>query len=209
MNILLVDDEKLIRSALRIILQEEFNIVGEAGNGVEAIKLAEEFHPDLMLLDIRMPEMDGVETAKILSEKFPEIKILILTTFTDIAYIKEAMKYGAMGYLLKDSDKDHIIKGIKSALSGNVVLNREVAEILIKAPTNDESLKTIKEYDLSEKDLKLIELISEGYSNKEIADEVFLQEGTIKNNISVILQKTGLRDRTQLLSFAFKNGLVK
>lgn len=206
MRILIADDDSLIRSALKIILSEKFEIAGEAGDGKEACELTNFLKPDLVLLDIRMPVMDGVQATKIIHEEHPEIKILILTTFSDFSYIKEAMKYGASGYLLKDSDKENLIEGIKSSFVGNIVMAPEAMEKFIAQ--NHDVGENIDEFQFTEKEIEILRFLSEGFSNKEIAEKLFLSEGTIKNNISVLLQKTGLRDSKQLISFAFKNGLV-
>lgn len=161
-------------------------------------------------MDIRMPGSDGIEGTKLIKEKYPEIKILILTTFKDQAYIHQALQLGASGYLLKDSSPDAIYNGIRSVKSGNTVLHAEVSSILQGEQNKQERLEQVQmEYGLNDKEIEIIKLVAEGYSNKEIAISMYLSEGTIKNNVSSILTKLDLRDRTQLAIFAYKNHFAK
>lgn len=213
-KVLLVDDEKMISSGLKIILQtyEDIEVVGIASNGEEAFNECKEKTPDVVLMDIRMPKCDGVSGTKLIKEVYKDIKVLILTTFNDFEYIHEALKHGASGYILKDSDYDSIYEGIKACAKGNVVVNPEVAtKILSEKVThnNKGKLDIIKNrYALNDKDMAIIREVANGLSNKEIAEKLYLSEGTIKNNISYILSKLELRDRTQLTIFAFKNNIA-
>lgn len=214
-QLMLVDDHSLIREGLAMILSlcEDFEIIGSACTGIEAIKLAEAKRPDIVLMDIRMPEMDGVEATKILKTKHPEMKIIILTTFNEDNYIFEALKNGADGYILKDLKSDEIIKGIKTVYNGNVLLQPEIATKLVKAITNDkigspnQTLEVIEgEYEsLSLRETEISKLVSAGKSNKEISELLFITEGTVKNHITKILAKLQLRDRTQLALFTKEN----
>lgn len=214
-KVLLVDDEKMISSGLKIILltYEDIEVVGTASNGEEALHACINEKPDVVLMDIRMPKCDGVLGTKLIKEKFNDIKILILTTFNDVEYIHEALKYGASGYILKDSDYDSIYEGIKACVKGNVVVNPEVASKIIsenmKYNTKSSLEKVKKEFELSDKEISIIREVANGLSNKEIGEKLFLSEGTIKNNISNILSKLALRDRTQLTIFAFKNNIAE
>jgi DNA-binding NarL/FixJ family response regulator len=160
-------------------------------------------------MDIRMPLCDGVKGTKLIKDEFPDTKVLILTTFKDIEYIQEALKNGASGYLLKDSSYDLIYEGIKGSIIGNIVIHPDVANnILNYSPTKVDPEEICKEYDLSPKECEIIKYISDGLSNKEIGEKLFLSEGTIKNNVSAILSKLDLRDRTQIVVFAFKNNFA-
>lgn len=214
-KVLLVDDEKMITSGLMIILNtyEDIQVVGTASNGEEALHACIREKPHVVLMDIRMPKCDGVSGTKLIKERFNDVKILILTTFNDVEYIHEALKFGASGYILKDSDYDSIYEGIKACVKGNVVVNPEVASKIINenvkynAKSNMEKIK--REFELSDKEISIIREIANGLSNKEIGDKLFLSEGTIKNNISMILSKLALRDRTQLTIFAFKNNIAE
>lgn len=211
-NIAIIDDEKLIREGLKIILStyEDINIVAMGGDGKEALKLCESNTIDLILMDIRMPNCDGVQGTKLIKEKFPHIKVLILTTFKDIEYIQEALQKGASGYLLKDSSYDLIYEGIKAAVSGNIVIHPDVASNIINYTSIETNTKDVcDKYNLTDKECDIIKFIADGLSNKEIGEKLFLSEGTIKNYVSSILSKLSLRDRTQIVVFAFKNNFTK
>ncbi|NMB07254.1 MAG: response regulator transcription factor [Tissierellia bacterium] len=211
-KILIVDDEKLIRDGLKIILStyEDLEVVGLCEEGYEALEFCRKNPVDIILMDIRMPKCDGVLGTRIIKEEFEDIKILILTTFSDMEYIQEALKYGASGYLLKDSSYDLIYEGIKAAIKGNIVVHPEIADkILSNIPRDRENMKKVKKYNLTDREITIIKEIAKGLTNKEIGEKLYLSEGTIKNNISNILSKLDLRDRTQIVIFAFKNDLVK
>lgn len=208
-KVLIVDDEKLIREGLKILLGSfpDINIVGTACDGEEAYKFCTTNEVDLVLMDMRMGDKDGVLGTKLINEYNPLIKVLILTTFKDREYIREALKYGASGYLLKDSSPEKIYEAIKASISGNVVIEPEIAsQILSSSSINNVSVDLTK-YELSDREISIIKLIADGLSNKEISEKLYLTEGTIKNNITTILSKLALRDRTQIAIFAFKNGL--
>lgn len=213
-KIILIDDEKLIRQGLKVILRTypDIEVVGEGENGEEALKLCCEKEIDLILMDIRMPVCDGVMGTKLIKEKFQDKKILILTTFKDDEYIHDALTYGACGYLLKDSDYDVIYEGIKAACKGNIVVHPDIAVNIVnnyKSEDKQDTQEVINKYSLTEKEINIIREIASGFTNKEIGEKLYLTEGTIKNNISVILSKLTLRDRTQIVIFAFKNGIVR
>ena len=206
-KVMLVDDEQLIRSGLKIMLETypDIEVIHQAGNGREAYECCQIEVPDVVLMDIRMPVSTGIEGTKLIKEAYPEVKIVMVTTFQDTEYIVEAMQYGASGYLLKDSSYEAIYDGIKVALSGKVVMDATVSEKLVmqpKAPTTIEKTD-ISSLGLTEREIELIRLISQGLNNKEISEALFLSEGTVKNNISTILSKLALRDRTQLVIFAY------
>ncbi|HZK22906.1 MAG TPA: response regulator transcription factor [Atopostipes sp.] len=210
-KVLLVDDEQLIRSGLAILLEmyEEIEIVGQAANGQEAIDFCATEEVDVVLMDIRMPETNGIEGTKQIKEKHPHIHVLILTTFQDMEYIAQAMKVGASGYLLKDSNEETIYEGIKLAHKNNLVIDGKMTDFFTAISKNHTDAPfDPKNYELSSKEVEIIRLVASGYSNQEIADELFLSLGTIKNNTSLILNKLDLRDRTQLAIFAFEKGLM-
>ncbi|MGL4850327.1 MAG: response regulator transcription factor [Clostridium sp.] len=207
-KVLIVDDEMLIREGLKLMLSlfEDLEIVGTAENGYKALEFCSENEVDLVLMDIRMDTCDGVLGTRLIKEKFSKIKVIILTTFKDKGYINEALKYGAFGYLLKDSSHDVIYESIKAAFKGNMVVHPDVAKEMLE---RKEKVSLDNErFNLSEKEIEIIKNIGKGLSNKEISEEMFLSEGTIKNNITGILNKLELRDRTQVAIFAFKNGIV-
>lgn len=214
-KIMIVDDEQLIRAGLAIILASypEFQVTTTASSGKEAFEKCAQYDLDMVLMDIRMPDSDGIEGTKLIKSEYPQIKILILTTFKDQEYIQAALQYGASGYLLKDSSQDAIYNGIKTVLSGNTVLHADISLMLNAEGNHKEQQIEIKqiqdEYQLNTKEIDIIRHIAAGYSNKEIAQEMFLSEGTIKNSVSTILNKLELRDRTQLAIFAYRNHFMK
>lgn len=211
MKLLLVDDEILIREGIKILLSaySEIDVVGSCSNGFEAYEFCMENEVDIVLMDIRMDICDGVEGTKLIKSKFPDIKVLILTTFKDEAYIVEAMNNGASGYLLKNSSSDKIYEALRSISQGNVVMNSEIAKSIMQISKQTfDADEIIKKHDLTSKEIDMIKLVAEGLCNKEISDKLFLAEGTVKNNISAILSKLYLRDRTQLAIFAFKNNFL-
>lgn len=208
MKVLLVDDERLIRSGLAILLEsfEDVEIVGQAGDGQEAYEFVKNHEVDVVLMDIRMPEVNGIEGTRLILSHKPQVKVLILTTFQDTEYIDEAMQLGASGYLLKDSSHEEIYEGLKLALSDKIVLDKSVSQQFLSAsqrkPVNP------ADFDLNDKEVEIMYWISRGLNNEEISEKMFLSKGTIKNNISYILNKLGLRDRTQLAIFAIEKGFV-
>lgn len=209
-KLLIVDDEKLIREGIKIMMStfSDIEVVALAENGYEALEVCKSIPVDIVLMDIRMKTCDGVMGTRLIKEQFSNIKVLILTTFKDKEYIQDALKYGAFGYLLKDSSYEVIYEGVKSAYMGNMVIHPEVAKEFIVENGSSFKKKNIEKLNLSEKEVNIIEAIANGFTNKEISEKLFLSEGTIKNNITSIFAKLELRDRTQIAIFAFKNGIV-
>lgn len=211
-NLLIVDDELLIREGLKILLSvyEDIQVAGLCADGEAALSYCREHPVDVVLMDIRMPKCDGVRATQLIKEVLPQIVIVILTTFQDDEYITEALGYGASGYLLKDSSPDKIYEAVKGAYAGNIVMNPDVLKIMISHQSSDGNSEQFRHRtSLQEKEVELIRLVAAGLNNKEIGEKLFITEGTVKNNISTILSKLALRDRTQLTIFAFKNNLVK
>lgn len=213
MKILLVDDDLLVTSGIEIILKGkaadlgyDLDIVGIASHGEEAVDLYQQFHPDIVLMDIRMPMMTGIEAGKEILAKDPDARIIYLTTFLQDEYIIDALKYGAKGYLLK-TDYESLIPAIEAVMKGQRVFGDE---IVAKIPSYLEQDKTVKKANplvaqLSEKERDLIYWVAQGLNNKEIAQEMHFSEGTIRNYLSEILDKLAIRDRTQLAIYYFKN----
>lgn len=209
-RLIIADDEMLIRTGLKIMLEASGNVevLALAENGRAAFEACTIHRPDVVLMDIRMPESNGIEGTKLIKEAFPEVKVLIVTTFQDTEYIVEAVQNGASGYLLKDSSPDAILDGIKVALSGKVVMDTVISEALLTNTTVEKPASfDAEKWGLSPREVELIQEVAQGLSNKEIAQTLFLSEGTVKNNISTILSKLELRDRTQLVIFAYENKL--
>lgn len=206
MRILIVDDDSLIREGLKILLEieEDFQVVGTASNGLEALEMCRKEKPDLVLMDIRMPVMDGVLGTKLIKSHFKDIKVVVLTTFMDDEYIKEALKGGAEGYILKNQPADSIIESLRAVGKGNIVLEREVANAL--SSMLKESKKIAPErLDISQRELGILKLVGEGLSNREIAERLNLSEGTTRNYVTGLLEKLDFRDRTQLAIFYIRN----
>lgn len=200
-KLLIADDDSLIRESLKIIigLDKDFQVLSTVSNGQEALKFCIENSVDVALLDVRMPIMNGVQAVREITEK-TDTKCLILTTFDEDDYIKDAISYGAKGYILKNNEPDKIKDAIKVVASGNIVMQdvvmKKMKEGFTKAPI-DTSLFTQRE-------LSIMKAVSEGLSNREIASKLFISEGTVKNYISNILDKTGLEHRTQLAIYYLK-----
>ncbi len=206
MKILVSDDDALIREGLRILLsmENDMEVVGAAKNGQEALELCAELKPDIVLMDIRMPGADGIKGTKMIKERYPFVHVVMLTTFVDEEYIAEAVKNGAEGYILKNQSPESIAESLRAVYSGNVVFENTVAGKIggmIKETRNVDR----GDYDLTEKELEILSLIAGGLTNKELAKKLFLSEGTVRNYISVILEKLDLRDRTQLAIFYIRN----
>ncbi len=208
-KIMIVDDQALIREGLRMILSlnDELEVIQEATNGKEALEALDKVVPDVILMDIRMPILDGVEATKAIKKLYPDTKIIILTTFNEDEYIFEGLKNGADGYILKDVKSDEIIQGIKTVHGGNTLLQPEIATKVIRAfkATNDVSYDNEKpviirgKYEnLTSRETEIALLVTKGKSNKEISEELCITEGTVKNHLTRILGKLQLDNRTQL-----------
>lgn len=203
---MIVDDDALIRDSLQLILdmEDDFQVIGTAINGQEALTLCEERLPDIVLMDVRMPVMDGVMGTRYLREQFPEVKVVILTTFKEENYIKEALKHGASGYILKSQPAESIVETLRSVAKGSMVLEAEVASSLT-AFIDDRQKADPEAFQVTAREMTVLELIGAGFSNKEIAMQLHLSEGTVRNHISALLEKLALRDRTQLAIFYLKH----
>ena len=208
-RILLVDDDELITMSLEMIISAEadFEIVGKGGSGREAVVLYDELEPDLLLMDIRMADMNGLEAAEEILTNHRDATILFLTTFSDDEYIVKALKLGVKGYLLKQDYKS-LPAALHAAINGQSVFGGAVIDklptLMNQTNTDDESFD-YRKYDISEKEFEVIQLVAEGFSNKEISQKLFLSEGTVRNYLSTILEKLNLRDRTQLAIFYLKH----
>lgn len=216
-KILIADDQELIRESLKIILgsHENIEIVDVVSNGYEVLETLKKHEVDIILMDIRMPKMDGVYCTKVVKEQHPEIKIVILTTFDDDEYIFSALKYGASGYLLKDVGMEELYEDIMIIYNGGALINPDIATKVVSMFSNMSRNRNLiinidNEYlkDLSKNEWKIIQQVGCGLSNKEIAKKLFLSEGTVRNYLSSILSKLNLRDRTQLAIWAVQTGQI-
>lgn len=205
MNIVIIDDDKLVTGALKAILESSgtVKVLGVGTDGTDAINLYEKYKPDILLTDIQMKGISGLEATETILKKHAEAKILLLTTFLDDEYIIQALKLGAKGYLLKH-DYESILPALEAVYSGQSVFG---TEIISKLPEllNSSHKFDYTYYDINERELRVIELIADGLSNKEIASRLYLSEGTVRNYLSAILEKLQLHNRTQLAIFYYKH----
>lgn len=213
-NVLIVDDHPLLRQGLSRLLELEggITVIGQASNGLEAIRLTEQLRPDVVLLDINMPGMNGIEVAKILREQHPDLGILVLTIHDDESYVNEMIRIGAGGYLLKDSEPKQVVQAIKQVASGESVYPAHLMERVMEHYHQLEleygrlqSAATISELSLTTRELEILNYIVEGMSNKEIAHALYISEKTVKNHITSLLRKLEVEDRTQAAVFAVSN----
>jgi DNA-binding NarL/FixJ family response regulator len=213
-RILLVDDQKLMREGLRILLELEpdLEVVGEARNGEAALEAYAALAPDVVLMDVRMPGMDGVEATWRLHERWPEARIIILTTFDDEEYIFEGLRAGALGYLLKDVSGEELAEAVRKVAAGGALIEPSVARKVLAefarlAPPARAPQEGLPE-PLSERERDVLQLLALGLSNREIAERLALAEGTVKNYVTNILGKLGVRDRTQAAVRARELGML-
>ncbi|MCI3926955.1 response regulator transcription factor [Paenibacillus sp. TRM 82003] len=208
-RVLLAEDQAMVRYGLKMMIETdpELRVAGEAANGKEAIALCEKQAFDIVVLDIRMPEMNGLEALRILRSRWPRTKALMLTTFNDDEYALEALKHGAQGYLLKDAEPEALIRSIRSCLSGGLSLQEDVAAKVIPRLLRSREERTV-DASITPRELAVLRLVGEGRSNREIAEELGLSVGTVKNHVSQIMDKLELRDRTQLAIYAIRHRVV-
>lgn len=210
-NTVIVDDQEIVREGLKMILSlhDEINIVGEAANGEDLLSLLKEAIPDVILMDIRMPIMDGIEATKKVKDNWPNVKVIILTTFQEDEYIFNGLKNGADGYVLKDSGSNAIIDSIHAACSGNILLNPIVTAKIMGALISIKESQPMHKKDLTviltPREIEVAQQILLGKSNKSISKALFVTEGTVKNYISHILDKLELSSRTELLLYLQKS----
>ena len=212
-KVLIADDQELIRESLKIVLDTnaDMQVIGLAENGKKVLEMLKNNLPDIILMDIRMPELDGVLCTKAVKEKYPAVKIIILTTFDDEEYIYSALKYGASGYLLKGCSMQELTQAIHKVMSGSSILNQDIIPKVVKLFNQmAQSNLTLEVDEIGVKELTRTERniifgVGRGLSNKEIAGKLFLSEGTVRNALSSILSKLSLRDRTQLAIWAIQS----
>lgn len=211
-TLLLVDDQRLMRDGLRTLLEleEDMRVVGEASNGTEALQRYAETPPSVVLMDIRMPGMDGVEATRQLRTRHPEARIIILTTFDDDEYIFEGLRAGAVGYLLKAVSGEELAQAIRTVAAGGALIDPAVTHKVVAAFTRiaPPTSATPPLEPLSERELEIIHLLAQGLNNRAVAQQLYLAEGTVKNYISTILQKLDARDRTHAVTRAYELGLL-
>lgn len=205
-KVMIVDDQKIFREGLKMIISQdkEIDVVGLCENGQEAIDMISIYKPNIILMDIQMPVMNGVESVKRIKEAYEDIDVIMLTTFHNDEYITDAIKAGALGYLLKDTEIGIIIDAIKTVKEGGALMDSSAMKVILKQftkmPTSDHDLSN-----LTDREKDICYLIADGFNNKEISEKLYLGEGTIKNHITKVLQKLELRDRTQLAIYILKS----
>jgi DNA-binding NarL/FixJ family response regulator len=214
-RVLLVDDQALVRSGFRMILEArpEIEVVGEAEDGFEALEATRRLLPDVILMDVRMPNLDGVEATRRLVARGTESRILILTTFDLDEYVYEAIRAGASGFLLKDVRPQELVDAIHVVAKGDALLAPSITRRLLdrfaeQAPQDDPKPPPQLE-SLTERELEVLKLVAKGWSNAELAEKLFLSETTVKTHVSSVLRKLGLRDRVQAVVMAYEAGLVR
>jgi DNA-binding NarL/FixJ family response regulator len=211
-KILLADDHQIVLKGISFFLsmQPDFELVGEAHNGQEAVEKAAELQPDIVLMDLNMPIMDGIEASALIKEQHPHIKVLVLTSFSDQSHIVPALQTGAIGYMLKDVEPDQLAEAIRSAYKGNIQLHPDISRALLSRPEPEARTELVKRTvnkdksldALTPRELEVLELLTKGQSNKDIAQTLIVAEKTVKTHVSSILSKLELTDRTQAALFA-------
>ena len=214
-RVMIADDQELIRDSLKVVLDmnPDMEVTAVMENGKQVLERLRKGQPDVILMDVRMPEMDGVQCTKAVKELYPGVSIIILTTFDDDEYVYNALKYGASGYLLKGVSVQELSAAIRKVVSGGTILNPDVVGKVVKlfsrmAQSNMAAETAPVPTDFTRTERKVACLVGRGLSNKEIAEKLFLSEGTVRNNLSAALSKLDLRDRTQLAIWAVQTGLA-
>ena len=210
-RVLLADDHAIFRDGLRAILdrQKDIVVVGEAGDGVEAVKKAAELAPDIVLMDINMPVMDGVRASRLITAQDQRVGIIILTMYREDEYVFEAIKAGARGYVVKDARAREVLKAIRAVHRGEALIDPAVATKLLEEFRHLAEGRSRKElFDLNEQETEILRLVAQGASNKEIAAALFLSEQTIKNKLSIVFQKLHVNNRAEAAASAIREGLI-
>ena len=209
-KVAIADDHSLVRQGLRRYLDmaDGIEVVGEAANGRDLLQLVQQTEPEIALVDIRMPEMDGLEAAREIRSRFPKVGVIMLTAYDDRQFVVEAVRSGARGYVLKARDAEHLIQTVRLVAGGNMVIDPQLvvalAEELSQAKERDRRAET-----LTAREIEVLQLLAAGNSNAELANSLYVGEGTIKTHVSHILTKLALRDRMQAVIFAYESGLVE
>lgn len=213
-RVLVADDEALVRAGFRAILEADggFEVVGEATDGREAVRLADELRPEVVLMDIRMPVVDGLEATRLLMHQPVPPRVVMLTTFDLNEYVYEALKAGASGFLLKDVPREQLLSGVRAVASGDALLapavtRRLIEEYIQRPPPGSGTPAALSE--LSERELEVLRLVAQGMSNAEIGQQLYVSEATIKTHVAHILSKLRLRDRVQAVVLAYECGLIQ
>lgn len=212
-TVLLADDQELVRSGFRVLVDAEadLEVVGEAGDGLEAVAAARRLRPDVVLMDIRMPKLDGIEATKSISDLLPETKVVILTTYDLDQYVFAALQAGAIGFLLKDVPARQLVEAVRAVVSGGALLSPQITLRMIREFARRPSRQRRDELlsALTARETEVLTLIAIGLANQEIADRLVISDATVKTHVARILQKLGLRDRVQAVVLAYESGVVE
>ncbi len=212
-RVLLADDQAMVRAGFAMIVdaQDDLETVGEAADGRAAVRMAAELRPDVVLMDIRMPVLDGIEATRRVVRESPGTRVLVLTTFDLDVYVYEALRAGAAGFLLKDSPRAHLLHAIRTVAAGDELLDgavtRRLIEDFVRRPAPGDG-RPVALQELSDREIEVLRLVARGLSNLEIGAEMYLSEATIKSHVRSLLRKLGLRDRTQAVVVAYESGLI-
>jgi len=210
MKVIICDDQAIVRDGLAMMLKLEpdIEVTGVVEDGTAAVELVGKKKPDLVLMDLKMPIMNGVEATRQIKAKFPEIKVLVLTTYSDDEWVFDAIRVGASGYLLKDTPREELIKAIKGTLTGKTYIDPAIAgKVLDKVSNPQTQPATLLTDKLTGREIEILRLIAQGLNNADIAAKLFLSEGTVRNHVSAILNKMEVSDRTQAAVIAIQHGL--
>jgi len=208
-RVMIVDDHHLVREGLKAVFDQgnDIRVVGEASTAEDALKLVEKSGPDVVLMDISMPGMGGIKATKSIRDKYPNVKVVILTMLDQEGYVYEAVKAGATGYMLKSTSSDELVRAIKTVNDGKALLHPEATAQLLKEFANL-AVNRGQDYGLSNREMDVLQLLSEGNTNKEIAKSLYISEQTVKTHLAHIFDKLGTSDRTETVAKALRNGLV-
>jgi DNA-binding NarL/FixJ family response regulator len=210
MKVVICDDQAIVRDGLEMLLKLEpdIEVVGMAEDGAAAVGMVAKKKPDLVLMDLKMPIMNGVEATRQIRAQYPEVKVLVLTTYDDDEWVFDAIQAGASGYLLKDTPRDEVVKAIRGTVAGKTYVDPSVAgKVLRQASSHQSQPATLITSKLTDREIDVLRLLAKGLSNIDIADRLFLSEGTVRNHVSAILAKLGVPDRTQAAVIAIQHGL--
>jgi DNA-binding NarL/FixJ family response regulator len=211
-KIIICDDQTIVRDGLAMLikLEKDIQIVGEAEDGAQAVELAEKEKPDLVLMDLKMPVMNGVEATRRIKTKHPEIRVLVLTTYDDDQWVFDAIQAGASGYLLKDTPREKLVEAIRGTFTGKSYVDPSIApKVLQQVSSHQTQPATFITNKLTDREIEILRLVARGLSNTDIAEHLFLSEGTVRNHVSAILTKLEVSDRTQAAVIAIQHGLGK
>jgi DNA-binding NarL/FixJ family response regulator len=211
MKVIICDDQAIVRDGLMMLLKLEpdISVIGTAEEGASAVEMATRERPDLVLMDLKMPVMNGVEATRQIKARFPEVKVLVLTTYDDDEWVFDAIRAGASGYLLKDTPRDELIKAIRGTVTGRTFLDPSIAgKVMEQVSSHQTQPATLITSKLTERETEILRLIARGLSNADISGRLFLSEGTVRNHVSAILAKLGVSDRTQAAVIAIQHGLT-